>query len=101
MLLGAARARPVAQGLIVAFYLAVVLEVGAGVLGVWTLAVLASVPRAVRILRLFSRPQPESPPAGYPVWPLWYVAAAFMLTRQAGALLVAGLAANALWPRFL
>ena len=99
--LGPRRARRVAQGLMLGFYAAVVAQVLAGVLGVWTLLVLASVPRAVQVLGLYSRPRPEKPPENYPVWPLWYVSAAFVLTRQAGALFALGLVANAFWPVFL
>ncbi len=36
-----------------------------------------------------------------PIWPLWYVAWAFILTRLAGVLFIAGLAANAIYPIFL
>lgn len=38
--------------------------------------------------------QSDSPRGLYPVWPLWYVAAAFVLTRGAGALFVLGLVLN-------
>jgi len=101
VLLGATRARRVAQALMLGFYAIVVLHVLTGVLGVWTLAVLASLPRAVRVLGLFGKPRPEQPPENYPVWPLWYVSLAFLLTRQAGALFVLGLVANAVWPVYL
>jgi len=101
VLLGATRARRVAQALMLGFYAIVVLHVLTGVLGVWTLAVLASLPRAVRVLGLFGQPRPEQPPENYPVWPLWYVSLAFLLTRQAGALFVLGLVANAVWPVYL
>ncbi len=101
VLLGPGPARRVAQGLTLAFYAAVVLQVVMGVLGVWTLAVLASLPRAIQVLGIYSRPRPEKPPENYPVWPLWYVSAAFVLTRQAGALFALGLVANAIWPVFL
>ena len=73
----------------------------AGVLGVWTLAVLASVPMARRVLKLYSDPKPEKPPKNYPVWPLWYVAWAFLVTRRAGGLLVLGLALDLFWPLHL
>ncbi len=101
VLLGPRRARRVAQGLMLAFYAAVVLQVLSGLLGVWTLAVLASLPRAIQVLGIYSRPRPAQPPQNYPVWPLWYVSAAFVLTRQAGALFALGLVANAFWPVLL
>jgi 1,4-dihydroxy-2-naphthoate octaprenyltransferase len=101
VLLGPRLARRVGQGLMVSFFAAVALGVAAGALGLWTLAVFLALPRLVRVLRIFGQPAPERPPENYPIWPLWYVAAAFLLTRQAGALFALGLVANALWPRFL
>ena len=101
VLLGDALARRVSQALIVSFFVAVLLLVLAGIYGLWTLAVLAAVPRAVRVLKVFGQPRPESAPPGYPIWPLWYVAWAFTLTRLAGGLLILGLIANALYPIFV
>ena len=86
------------QAMIIGFYLAVIALVGLGTLGVWTLAVLFSLPRAYQVLKIFGKPRPSSPPEGYPVWPLWYVAAAFSLTRHTGALFAMGLLVNALVP---
>ncbi len=91
VLLGERAARRVAQGMILAFYGVVGLEVWLGVLPIWTLLVFGSAKRLVRVLGVFNRPAPEEPPKNYPVWPLWYVSAAFVLTRQAGALFAAGL----------
>ena len=98
VLLGGDRARLATQAMIVGFYGVVALEVALGVLGVWTLAVLLSLPRAMRVLKLFGQPRPDQPPKGYPVWPLWYVAAAFSLTRRTGALFALGLLVNAFVP---
>ena len=98
VLIGPDRARRATQIMIVGFYAIVVLEVLLGVLGVWALAVLLSLPRARRILRFFSRPRPASPPPNYPVWPLWFVGAAFSLTRLTGALLALGLLIHAFLP---
>jgi hypothetical protein len=38
------------------------------------------------------------PPPDYPVWPLWFVSAAFVHTRRAGALLILGLLLNVFIP---
>jgi 1,4-dihydroxy-2-naphthoate octaprenyltransferase len=43
----------------------------------------------------FSRPKPDSPPDGFPIWPLWFAALAFVHTRVAGVLLVVGMLAGA------
>ena len=58
----------------------------------------AAVPRLRRTLQVYARPKPKEPPEGYRVWPLRFVGAAFVVTRQAGALLALGLALDALFP---
>jgi 1,4-dihydroxy-2-naphthoate octaprenyltransferase len=101
VILGHERARLVTQWMIWSFYALVVALVAAGVLGIWTLAVFASIPMARRIVRTFQRPPPTEAPENFPVWPLWYVAWAFALTRQTGALLALGLLVNAIFPIYL
>jgi 1,4-dihydroxy-2-naphthoate octaprenyltransferase len=98
VILGEDRARFTAQALVVAFFAVVALLVLAGVFGVWALAVFAAAPRGVQVMRVLGEPRPAEAPAGYPIWPLWYVAWAFLLTRLAGVLLAAGLAADAILP---
>jgi len=101
VLLGEKSARRATQAMIAGFYAIVALEVALGGLPIWTLAVLLSLPRARQIFAIFGRPRPEAPPPNYPVWPLWFVAAAFSLTRQTGALFAAGLLVNAFVPLWL
>ncbi|TFH23616.1 MAG: prenyltransferase, partial [Myxococcales bacterium] len=101
VMLGREAALRLDRGLMVSFYILVAALVATGVLGVWTLLILLSIPRLLETLRVFGEPQPNSPPSGYPIWPLWYVAWAFRLTRQAGALLVVGLVLNAVYPVYL
>ena len=101
VLLGAERARWVAQSLAWAYFAVVGLLILTGTFGLWTLATFAAVPRAVQVTRTLGAPPPDAPPPGYPLWPLWYVAWAFVLTRQAGVLLALGLLANAIYPVFL
>jgi 1,4-dihydroxy-2-naphthoate octaprenyltransferase len=79
------------QALMISFYVVVVALVAAGTFGPWSLLVFGSVPVLLRMLKLYSTPKPTEPPPGYPIWPLWYVASAFLLTRRAGALLVLGI----------
>jgi 1,4-dihydroxy-2-naphthoate octaprenyltransferase len=55
----------------------------------------------VQVVRTYGRPRPETAPEGFPIWPLWYVAWAFLLTRTLGGLLVLGLFANAIYPYHL
>jgi len=101
VILGRERALFLTQELMVLFFIAVLLLVLDGTLGVATLVVFLGVPRLLTVLRTYSRPRPETPPANYPIWPLWYVAWAFLLTRTAGALFVLGLLANAIYPYHL
>jgi 1,4-dihydroxy-2-naphthoate octaprenyltransferase len=98
VILGESKARVVAQGLMIAFYAAVIASVFAGVLSLWCLIVLLSVPRLLETLETYRSPRPDGPPEGFPIWPLWYVAWAFRLTRSAGGLLVLGLVIHALIP---
>jgi 1,4-dihydroxy-2-naphthoate octaprenyltransferase len=74
-----------------AFYPLVGLCVLFGAMPWPALLVLAAVPRLVKVWPCFRKPPPDDPPAGFPVWPLWYAALAWVHTRQAGALLVIGL----------
>jgi 1,4-dihydroxy-2-naphthoate octaprenyltransferase len=50
------------------------------------------------VLKVYNQPKPESAPPDYPIWPLWYVAWAFTLTRRSGALFVLGLLVSAIFP---
>jgi 1,4-dihydroxy-2-naphthoate octaprenyltransferase len=97
-LLGEARARRVTEVLMIAFYPVVVLLVGLGALPIPALLVALALPRLVKVLDYYGKPKPDAPPENYPVWPLWYVAAAFVHTRRAGGLLVLGLLVGAIFP---
>ena len=83
------------QLLMVAFYAIVVTLVVGGYLGVGVLVVAAAIPRLRQVLQAYSRPKPAAPPAGYRVWPLWYVSLAFYHNKLAGGLFVLGLVLNA------
>jgi 1,4-dihydroxy-2-naphthoate octaprenyltransferase len=98
VLLGARRARAATLGLMVGFYPLVGLAVLVGALPWPALVVVLALPRLVKLWPHFRRPPPDQPPKGFPVWPLWYAALAWLHTRQAGALLVAGLALGLLTP---
>ena len=98
VLLGEARARRVAQVLMVAFYPIVIGAVLAGWIGPWVLLVVLGIPRLLTVLRTFNAPRPEVAPHSYVGWPLWFVGAAFIHTRRAGGLLVLGLLLNAFLP---
>lgn len=101
VLLGETQARFVAQALMLSFFVVMGILVLTGTLGVWTLASFAALPRCIEVMRVFRTPKPAAPPPGYPLWPLWYVAWAFLLTRRAGVLFALGLVATAIYPVFL
>jgi len=89
--LGERRARWLTQAMMVAFYPIVVGLVVAGTLPILSVLCLLGITRLVRVWGPFSQPKPDAPPAGFPIWPLWFAALAFVHTRRAGALLVVGL----------
>jgi len=91
VLLGERAARGITQAMMLAFYVLVALLVGVGTYPIAALLVVLAVPKLVRIWPAFSQPKPSEPPEGFPIWPLWYAALAFVHTRRAGGLLVLGL----------
>jgi 1,4-dihydroxy-2-naphthoate octaprenyltransferase len=91
VVLGEARARAVTKGLMAAFYVTVVACVAVRALPWPALVSLAALPKLVPAWKALGQPRPDVPPAGFPVWPLWFAAIAFVHTRRAGSLLVLGL----------
>ena len=98
VMLGEERSLFLNQLLMISFFLFVLCLVLVGTLGVWTLLVFAAVPRLWKTLVVYQRPPPAAPPEGFPLWPHWYVAWAFLLTRRAGGLFVLGLLIDAIYP---
>lgn len=96
VILGERRARHVTLAMAAAFYVLVAAAVPAGALPWPALLVLAALPRLVKVWPYFLAPPPAEPPPRFPVWPLWYAALAWVHVRQAGALLVLGLALGTL-----
>jgi 1,4-dihydroxy-2-naphthoate octaprenyltransferase len=86
------------MGMMVAYYLVVGVLIVSGSLGIWLLLVLLAIPRLVRVLKIYLQPKPTEPPEDYPVWPLWYVSAAFYHNKLAGGLFVLGLILNLVIP---
>jgi hypothetical protein len=74
----------------IAFYVAIAALVAARVLPVASLLVVLSFPVLRRTFAYYSRPKPEVPPMPNPVWPLWFAALSFLVTRRAGGLFVVG-----------
>lgn len=97
VLLGEGRAKVVTQAMMIAYYLGVVALVAVRAVGWPALLTLLALPLLARALREFARPKPAEPPPDNPVWPLWWAPIAFVHTRRAGGLLVAGLLGWAIW----
>lgn len=95
VIMGRERALRLNRVLMAAFYPIVGLLVLGGVLGWGVLLVVGALPRLVSVLRAYGQPRPEHPPAGFRIWPLWYVALAFYHNSLAAGLFVAGLLLNA------
>ena len=91
VILGERRARAATRVMMASFYPLVGVLVAIGTLPILSLLCLAGLVRLVRVWKPFSRPKPAAPPDGFPIWPLWFAAIAFVHTRLAGALLVAGM----------
>ena len=94
VILGRERSLRLNQALMVTFYVAVLALVVTGSVGVGVLIVAAAIPRLRMVLNAFNQPKPAAPPAGYRLWPLWYVSLAFYHNRLAGGLFVLGLVLN-------
>ena len=93
--IGERAARVATLGLMVGFYVSVAALVAVRALPLPSLLAFVGITRLVPVWKGYRRPKPDEPPKGYPVWPLWFVSLAFVHTRRAGALFVAGLAIGA------
>jgi len=91
VLLGERRARAITVGMMVGFYVSLVVLVAFRALPLFSLLALLAIPRLVEVWKAYSKPKPSEPPKGNPVWPLWYAPVAFVHSRRAGALLLVGL----------
>jgi 1,4-dihydroxy-2-naphthoate octaprenyltransferase len=91
VVLGYGRSTRLNQAIMIAFYGVIGGLVATGVFSLWTLLTLLALPRLIAVLKIYNRPRPDEAPPGYPVWPLWFVSAAFYFNQRAGELLVLGL----------
>jgi 1,4-dihydroxy-2-naphthoate octaprenyltransferase len=91
VILGERRARAATRIMMASFYPLAGVLVAIGTLPILSLLCLVGLARLVRVWKPFSQPKPAAPPDGFPIWPLWFAAIAFVHTRLAGGLLVAGM----------
>lgn len=82
------------EALMIAFYPITLALVLSGNVGAGVLLVAFALPRLRQVLKACREPKPATPPAGYRLWPLWYVSIAFYHNRLAGGLFVLGLIVN-------
>jgi 1,4-dihydroxy-2-naphthoate octaprenyltransferase len=90
VLLGRRRALDLTTVVIGLFYMSVILDVAVGALSWPALFALGGLWWARPTWKALAAPPPDQPPPGFPVWPLWYGAWAFVHTRNAGSLLLLG-----------
>ncbi len=98
VLLGERGARRFNEAAVIAMYLTTAIAVAVGALTPFALLIVVAAPRAVRALRVMSRPAPAEAPAGYVGWPLWYHRVCLVHNRAFGWLFIAGLAVGAVFP---
>ena len=92
VVLGDVAARGTTIGILVASYATTGLAVALGALPWPVLLVALALPTLRKAAGALRQPAPAEPPAGFPVWPLWFAAICFVHVRRAGGLLVLGLA---------
>jgi 1,4-dihydroxy-2-naphthoate octaprenyltransferase len=98
VILGYGLSRRLNQVIMVGFYAAIAALIATGVLGAWVALTALALPRLVKVLGVYQEPPPAEAPPDYPLWPLWYVSAAFYFNKRAGELFVLGLFINLLLP---
>jgi 1,4-dihydroxy-2-naphthoate octaprenyltransferase len=98
VVLGERTARLLNETAVAGMYVAGAVAVATGALSPFVAVVLVAAPRALRALRVMSRPAPAEPPAGYVGWPLWYHRVCLVHNRAFGWLYITGLALGAVFP---
>jgi 1,4-dihydroxy-2-naphthoate polyprenyltransferase len=96
VIMGERAARRLTQGMFIAFYVGVAALVIARVLPVASLLIVLSYPVLRRTFAYYNEPKPAESPMPNPVWPLWFAALSFLVTRRAGGLFVLGLLIGAI-----
>jgi 1,4-dihydroxy-2-naphthoate octaprenyltransferase len=94
VIVGERAARVITQAMMAVFYPLVGLLVVLDAVPILALVCVAAIPKLVPVWQAFARPKPAEPPPGFPIWPLWYAAFAFVHTRRAGGLLILGMLAG-------
>jgi 1,4-dihydroxy-2-naphthoate polyprenyltransferase len=101
VILGENVTKTVLKALIIVAYAAVVGLVLVRLLPVWSLVSLLALPKAAQMFRTLSLPKPKEPPAGYVMWPIWYLGFVFAHNRRFGTLFVLGLLVGVIFPYYI
>jgi 1,4-dihydroxy-2-naphthoate octaprenyltransferase len=98
VVLGERGARLLNRSVVVGMYVLTAGAIAVGALSPLAAVVVVALPRAVRAVKVMSRPAPAEPPAGYVGWPLWYHRVCLVHNRAFGWLYILGAAVGAIWP---
>ena len=96
VIIGEKAARRVTQGMFVLFYVSIAALAAARVLPWASLLVVFSFPILRQVFAAYNKPKPAESPMPNPVWPLYFAALSFVVTRRAGSLFVLGLLIGAI-----
>ncbi|MCL4488834.1 MAG: prenyltransferase, partial [Chloroflexi bacterium] len=91
IILGERNARAAVIVMIALMYLSTLALVIAGQFSPPLLLVLLALPLAWTTVKVYREHKPQTPPAGYAGWPLWFVGFAFIHNRRFGSFFVLGL----------
>ena len=91
IILGERNARAAVVVMIALMYLSTIALVIAGQFSVLLLLVFLALPLAWTTIKVYRASKPQTPPAGYAGWPLWFVGFAFVHNRRFGSWFVLGL----------
>ncbi len=98
VLLGQERSLKLNKVTFIIFYILIVAMVVLKYTGPWVLLTFLAIPRLRQTWKAYSEPKPAKAPAGWTVWPLWYVSWAMLFNRKAGEYFTLGLILNLLTP---
>jgi 1,4-dihydroxy-2-naphthoate octaprenyltransferase len=101
VILGENATKNVLKALIIVAYISVIGLVVTKYLPIWALISLLALPKAYQLFHTLSNPRPKEPPAGYIVWPIWYLGFVFSHNRRFGALYVIGLILSVIIPLYV
>jgi 1,4-dihydroxy-2-naphthoate octaprenyltransferase len=77
-----------------AFYPLIALLAALATVPILSLVCVLGIVKLVQVWKPFRAVKPDAPPEGFPIWPLWFAALAFVHTRLAGGVLVLGMFAG-------